>query len=193
MASITQFLEWPREPFRALIETLVRPIRVDWDGAGQTFPGPRYGKPGARMIIDVEHVHRWGDEDVLSDYDTTNNCNTVTIGGQRTYIVSFRIDSFDFDIPAYEQLEQMCLKLRRSSTIDALDAMGLAYARRHDTIPLDVNADNRPIFAAVVDVEFNWAASQTDETSFGGIIRSVNSTAGDDTVGNIPDSPPLAP
>jgi hypothetical protein len=178
---------FPRDQFRDIIASLHPTSPVQWVGDPRVFPGPKNGKPGELLELHVARIRNLGWEDTTRTYDSVLDCQSVLYTGHQVVIVTFRLDSFSFETPAYDTLSRVILKLRRQNTLDALAAIGVAYAKKNDIVPLDLVADNRPIYSAACDVEFNFLVSETDEQDTGTIVETVN--------GNnvVPDNPPLSP
>lgn len=175
----------------------MQPIQVQWTGDPQKFTGPVRGQPGVRIELDVVSIQQLGTTESRKQYDSAHLANLVTICQQQNYVVSFRCDSWSFDTPSHDTLTQMHLRLRRASTVSALNDMGISMGLSHHIVDLDMVADNRPIYSSVVDYEFNFVAAETDETDSGGIIQYVNANPAaldpNHPVGDIPDIPPMDP
>lgn len=190
----TTFTAFPREEFRALVESLLDKIPVIWEGTPQKFIGPRNGKPGTLLKLDVKRVQSLGRGSVRKTWNPSaaggQGANQVEVGGQRVYYLLFRVESFSFDVPGYDPLEDLKLKFRFASTLAQLQAMNVAYVGSGDVVPVDYNTDNRPEFAAVCEFKFSFAVTQSVTDDQGGIIEHVNETTSPipstPTVGTIP-------
>lgn len=183
--SLQIFAPFDKQAFRDLVAGLVDPgtIGVWWAGDPQKFPGPQRGKPGEYLEMDVLGVRDLGYEDVKTVYDPVADANSITYTKHVVYIINFTIKSFSFEVPAYNRLVALLLKFRRATTSDLMETFNppLAYALHHPiTIPDEV-ADNRPIYAASVNVEFNSLVTESDDSDTGGYITSIN------------DGPPTGP
>jgi hypothetical protein len=190
--TIPTFDPFPREGLRALVARLQVPIVTVWAGQPRPFLAATRGKPGAVCELDVSGIKKLGMEEWRYFFDPVLQCNVVQIFGQREYGINFRIESFDFDVPAYENLENLGLSLRNPATrrgfpdgTPGLHDLGLAFVRCGAVRILDIRADTRPIFAAEMNVDFAWVATNGDVTADGGVIETVNTTDG------VPDLPAL--
>lgn len=174
----TIFQEFPRDDFKALVQSLVGIHPVIWAGEKEPFTGPKNGRPGSVLKLDVMGVQKLGVEDVIQTWVPSANggqgANQIEVGGQRVYTIEFRVNSFDFNIPGYDPLEDLRIKFRFASTLATLKSLGLSFIDAGDVVPVNVIADNREEFSAVCEMQFGFAPKQTVTDDSGGIIEQVN-------------------
>lgn len=191
MASV--FTPFPREEFRTLVESLLDDIPVIWDGCPVPFVGPRNGRPGTILSLDVKRVKKIGKDRVRKTWNPQaaggQGAFQLESGGQRLYFMLFKVKSFSFDVPGYDPLEDLRLKFRCPSTLAVLQSMNVAFVDAGDVIPIDFNTDNRPEFAAVCEFQFAFAASQAVTDDPGGVIETVNGGVRKVSIGDIPFTP----
>jgi hypothetical protein len=149
-----------------------------WAGDPEPFPGPVNGLPSNIIEMNVDSVRTLGTEDVLKQYDPVSDALQITYSSNCIYMVSFKLTSYSYDFPAYDQLRKLCLRLRRQENLDALNAINMGYCQHFDIIDLEVIADQRELYCATVDVEFSGITSETDVTASGGVIATIGGWSG---------------
>ena len=177
--SLTIFKDFPKDAFRDLVKSLVVPetIGVWWEGDPQRFPGPLRGKPGEYLEMDITDIRDLGFEDKKSTYDPVSDARSIVYTKHVVYTVNFTLRSFSFDTPAFNRLVSLILKFKRNTTSDQLQAFDppLAYALHHTAIASRGEAaDNREIYVASVDMEFNGLVTESDDSDDGGYIDQIN-------------------
>jgi hypothetical protein len=172
------FNTFDREGFRVLMQSIYPNGPVIWAGDPEPFPGPHMGKPANQITMNVERVQTLGTEDVWKNYDAATDSNEIVYSNACVYNISFRLISYSTDFPAYDQLRQFCVRLRRQSVLLGLNQLDLGYARHDSIIDLPVTADQRELYAAIVEVQFNGLTLESDESSGGGVIETINGWSG---------------
>ncbi len=178
MATLTTFGSFDKDGFLAVIAKLYPDGQIAWQGDAQPFPGPNKGKPGEILLLDMVRVITQGVEDTTKDYDAATGALNYTYTGNCVFIVNFRMESYSFDFPAYDRLRSVVLRLRRQGTLNALEDLGLSYAMHHAIVVLPLVADQRQLYCATCDVEFNGLTIESDETADGGVIQTVGGWSG---------------
>lgn len=151
---------------------------VIWAGDAEPFPGPHNGKPANTISMNVTRVRTVGTEDITKVFDTATNSNTITYSSHLILTINFSLVSYSQEFPAYDQLRQLFLRLRRQSTGDQLNVLNMGYALHHDIVDVPYIADERELYCATGDVEFNALNIESDETADGGIIQTIGGWSG---------------
>jgi len=175
---------------RDAIASLIRALTVtDWSPTGwevvwQTeplpFEGLRNGTLGAYIELGIKSYRSVGVDDYRQVYDPVSGALKSVYYGLRMFTLTVDARSFAEEIPAWDVIESIRLRLNNPGSVTArafFARTGLAWVRSHPAQSLNYVdesvVDNRMIWRMVLDVEFSWlsAAQVTDDA--GGWIATV--------------------
>lgn len=155
MATLTGI---PRAALRDLVGGIAQIDEVIWDGESV----PTLGVGGSWATLNITAYRGKGTDETREDFDAPKDQVSTTINGVRLFTLTIRVDSYSFDTPAYETLETIRRRLRGGSARTLMQQEGLALVDIQPITDLNVIADNRPVFASVMDVRFSIAVSEAD-------------------------------
>jgi hypothetical protein len=179
----------PRDAIAALIRALTV---TDWSPTGwevvwQTealpFEGLRNGTLGAYIELGIKSYRSVGVDDYRQVYDPASGALKSIYYGLRMFTLTIDARSFAEEIPAWDVIESIRLRLNNPNSVTArafFARTGLAWVRSHPAQSLNYVdegvVDNRMIWRMVLDVEFSWlsAAQVTDDA--GNWISTVDVT-----------------
>ena len=173
----------PRADLKTLISGIGQ-IAAIWNGEAV----PYHGEGDSWATMDVMAYRGRGIDQQRQAYDNVRDELSTNSCGIRLFTLTIRIDSYDFELPAYELLEKIRRRLRGGAAMALLQDMGVALVKFFPIIELNVEADNRPVFASTMDVAMSFAVNETDGEAGGDYIASVGDTP---TQAGIQPNPPL--
>jgi hypothetical protein len=144
---------------------------------------------GAYLELSINAYRSVGVDDYRQKFNTETNALDSVYYGLRLFTLSMDCRSFAPDIPAWDILESIRLRMNNPRSVTAnqvFKATGLSWIRSHPMVALntydkETDTDNRMIWRAVLDVEFSWASRAQVTDDAGSWIQ---------TVGDVPfDSP----
>ena len=109
-----------------------------------------------------------GRDEVRSAYDSGTDDYGDTAVGQRMLPWRIKVESLEQDdnLTAWAYLEQLRLRLRWQSSIDALNAVNVSLATTGQVQDLQVPVDQRVASIAALDVMLNASFSEADPTRY---------------------------
>jgi hypothetical protein len=174
----------PRGAIQDLISGIGQ-IKVQWNGDVVSF----HGEGDSWATLDVMAYRGKGIDQQRQTYDTNRDELSTNSCGNRLFTLTIRVDSYSFDLPAYELLEKIRRRLRGGASMALLRDMGVSLVSFHPIVDLNVIADNRPVFASTMDVALLFTVNETDGQAGGDYIASVGDTP---TQPGIVPNPPLS-
>ena len=151
---------------------------VLWANQPFEFEGLRNDTLGAWIELNIQGFKSKGVDDFRSEYNPTSDALDSVFYGLRMFTLSVNCQSYAPDIPAWDILEAIRLRVNNpGSTIvnGILKPNGLSWIRSHPivTLPIDKQAaDTRVTWRAVLDIEFSWL-SAAQATRQGGFISTI--------------------
>jgi hypothetical protein len=173
----------PRADLLQLIQGIGQ-IAVIWNGEAV----PYHGADDAWATLDIMSYRGKGIDQQRQAYDAVRDELSTNQCGIRLFTLTIRVDSYSFDLPAYELLEKVRRRLRGGASMALLRDMGVALVNFHPIVDLNVIADNRPVYASTMDVAMSFTVNETDGQAGGDYIASVGDTP---TTPGIVPNPPL--
>lgn len=177
----------PRDAIKNLITTLTvtswAPTgwSVIWSTEQEPFEGIRNDTLGAWIELGISAYRSLGQDDYRQQFNATTNAFESAYYGLRMFTLTIDVRSFDSDVPAWDVIESIRLRLNNARSVTAralLQAVNLAVVRIHPSQSLNYvergDIDNRMIWRQVMDIEFTWlsAAQVTDDP--GAWIQTVD-------------------
>jgi hypothetical protein len=174
----------PRGAIRDLIAGIGQ-IRTQWNGDVVAY----HGEGDSWATLDVMAYRGKGIDEQRQVYDSARDELNTNSCGNRLFTLTIRVDSYDFSLPAYELLEKIRRRFRQGAAQALLQDMGVALVKFFPIVDLNVEADNRPVYASTMDVALAFTVNELDGQAGGDYIASVGGTP--TTPGVVPN-PPLA-
>ena len=116
-------------------------------------------------------------------FDPTTNALLSVYYGLRAFTLTIDARSFDYDVPAWDVLESIRLRMnnRRSATANVyLRENNLAWVRTHPTVSLNYaekgDVDNRMIWRQTMDIEFTWLSAAQVVDDPGNYLETVGAS-----------------
>ena len=119
------------------------------------------------MSLDIMAYRGWGTDEIRQSYDATTDQLRTLLCGIRQFTLVIRADSFVMDEPGYEILERIRTRLRSGAANELMDEEGLALVKMHPIVSPSYQADNRPVYRSLMDVEMQFAVNDLDVTPEG--------------------------
>lgn len=179
----------PREALKELVSSLTvtdwTPTgwSVVWDIESLPFEGLRNGTLGAYVELSISAYRSIGEDDYRQVFDPTTNALLSVYYGLRAFTLTIDARSFDYDVPAWDVLESIRLRMnnRRSATANVyLRENNLAWVRTHPTVSLNYaekgDVDNRMIWRQTMDIEFTWLSAAQVVDDPGNYLETVGAS-----------------
>lgn len=132
-----------------------------------------------RLVLAVTAIRRVGSDRRAKEFLPDGTTKT-TWTGQRVVTLSVRAENYGTE-EGYELLEDLRTQLETPEIGELLNVSGFAVNSTQNVTVLDVNAGNRAISVAVLDVMLNWASVRTEtKVVVGDYIETVETTGQDD-------------
>ncbi len=177
----------PRADMLNLVQFLTRTnvapkgYKVIWDGEPWTFMGANNGRPGAFIEISISNFRSMGVDDYRQEFDEATLTMTSVLCGVRQFTLTLDCRSYDGNIPSFDILEVIRLRLNNPRNVTAkkqLQSVGLSVAKVHPMVELPEKTDQRFVWRTSLDVVFNWASNDVTGDDGGEIIATVGTVAG---------------
>lgn len=162
----------PRAALKDLIQGLAQIDAVLWDGESE----PTLGAEGSWATLNIMAYRGKGTDETRQDFDEANDQISTSANGIRLFTLSIRVDSYSFDSPAYETLEQIRRRIRGGAARLLMQQEGLALVDIQPISDLDKVADNRLMYSSSMDIRFSFAVSEADPSAGGDYIKQAGIT-----------------
>ncbi len=167
---------FPKNEFRDVLRTItdVHPENIVWDGEPEPFILPVPGEYVGQITLSVSAVTHQGTSEVQRNFAAQKETSI----GWRIATVTIQLELFGAE-EAYDELDVLRLRFRRSAVRKALREAGLALVDTPSVTNLDGVVDNRATSVATLDIRLAFAITDVIEgEDTEGYIDSIEDPVG---------------
>lgn len=168
---------FPREAVRAIVSKALGnwpKTSIIFRDEAEPMVAPKAGQIRGLVRLDVARRAAVGNDCILR-IEKNDGSNREIYGGQRKISFMVRAESHDPNVPAFDILEGMRLRLNFDSSLQLWRDVGLALADWGQVVPITNPVQNRLVSTAVLELTLNQVV-ELEDANPAGVIEKVSST-----------------